>query len=180
MGEELAAHTERVCDWEFEEIGFEDLAGGLARTYARARKGMYRAAAAPDAENFHEWRKRVKYYRYQTRLLKNAWPSVLGGLHRESRRLSDLLGDDHDLAVFHETLASETGRIGEPAGHAVLLALLGQRSSELRTWSLTLGQRLFAEKPKRHARRMLSILEAWQSERELSPLYPERSAEVFT
>jgi CHAD domain-containing protein len=58
----------------------------------------------PTVENFHEWRKRVKYYRYQLKLLRDFWKPVMEALRREAVKLSDDLGDDHDLAVLVEYL----------------------------------------------------------------------------
>lgn len=178
--DELGSARERVSDWEIVDSGITAVQEGVAKTYRRARKGMNRAAQEPSAENFHEWRKRVKYYRYHCRLLTDAWPRVFRALHKESRRLSDLLGDDHDLAVLRETLVAATDRIGPPIEHSALLALIDRRSAELRGWSLTLGRRLFTVKPKRHGAWIGEVLAAWESEQRQSPPLTEDSARVYS
>src|SRR5581483_5518999 len=84
--------------------GWSAIAPGLERGYARGRHAMRRAEAHPTVENLHEWRKRVKDLWYHARLLRPAAPLTLGGLVDEAHGLSDLLGDDHDLAVLRSTV----------------------------------------------------------------------------
>jgi hypothetical protein len=70
--------------------------------YKRGRNRLFDAYAAPSPDNFHEWRKRTKYLWYHVRILRPLWPAVLEELANEIHELSNLLGLDHDLAVFHE------------------------------------------------------------------------------
>lgn len=177
--DELPAAKKRVSEWKLSESGIVSVRAGVEKTYGRARKGMSRAAEEPTAANFHEWRKRVKYYRYHTRLIAPAWPRVLRALHAEAHRLSDLLGDDHDLAVLREALvASDTP--GRPVEHSALLALLDRRSSELRAWSLSLGRRLFRLAPKRQGQWIEEILVAWENDQRQLPPLTEASAELYS
>jgi CHAD domain-containing protein len=176
---ELDDAGERTADWQLDDPGIADVRAGVEKTYRRARKGLHRAAEDPTVENFHEWRKRVKYYRYQARLLTPAWPRVLRALHVESRRLSDLLGDDHDLAVLRETVVAADG-IGNPLDHAALLALIDRRSAELRAGSLTLGRRLFHIAPRRRGDWIEAVLGAWESERRFQPPLTENPARAVS
>lgn len=158
---ELPAAMERVAGWDLASLDAAAMAAGMTRTYKRARHAMARSAAEPTDAQFHEWRKRVKYYWHQTGFIAPAWPPVFSALHDETKRLSDLLGDDHDLAVFRETLAAE--RDAADAAPA-LLALIETRSEELRTAAMALGRRLFAEEPAEHAGHIEGILAAFADE----------------
>lgn len=170
----------RVGSWSIEDDGFAAVAGGIGRTYRRARRAMRAAARQPSTERLHEWRKRVKYHRYHCRLLSELWPAPLEARRDEAKRLSDLLGDDHDLAVLRETVLDQPDRFGGVAEVANLLALIEARRGELQGWSLPLGERLFAEKPRRFVARLEPAWQAFHVERVLASAFGEGSAAVYS
>jgi CHAD domain-containing protein len=81
-----------------------------------------RALVRQDAAERHEWRKRVKDVRYQTHLLGDLCPGVLGQLEDAWDRLGTALGRENDLVMTCAWLASLRG----PPSAAVLLRA-GQR-----------------------------------------------------
>jgi hypothetical protein len=87
------------------------------------------------------------------RLLKPTWPAVVGAQADEAHALSDLLGDDHDLAVLGEHLREEPS-----ADSDAILELIDQRRAELLARIRALGRRVHAEKPKPSARRLRRYL----------------------
>jgi len=142
----------RVRKWDIERDGFAAIKPGLLRTYRRARVAMKEAYKEETAEAFHEWRKRVKYHRYHVRLLRDLWPKLMKGRRKALKELSDYLGDDHDLAVFDQMLCAESARF-DPKQIEVLQTLSDIRHGELRAAARRVGRKLFAEKPKRLAKR---------------------------
>ena len=70
---ELVEGRERVDRLPIATEGYDAVAGGLRKSYERARNRMDEAYDDPEFERFHEWRKRVKYHRYHTRLLRRVW-----------------------------------------------------------------------------------------------------------
>ena len=56
---------------------------------------------------WHDWRKRAKDVWYQLRLLQDTWPDVMKAMAGQASQLSDLLGDDHDLAVLSTKLEGD-------------------------------------------------------------------------
>lgn len=64
----------RVKKWKIGKEGFDAIADGFIKTYKRGRKAFPKAYEKPSTENFHEWRKRVKYHWYHCRLLRRIWP----------------------------------------------------------------------------------------------------------
>lgn len=171
---------DRVATWSLDEKGFAAIAGGLKKTYKRSRKAMGNAYADPTIEHFHEWRKRVKYNRYHTRILRNVWKPMMDPLRDEVKRLSDLLGDDHDLAVFRNVLITETDRFGEQRDLQALLALIDQRRQELRAWAHPMGQRLYAEKPSDYVDRISRTWQAWCAELNLETVLAKESSKVYS
>lgn len=109
--------------------------------------------ADPSVENVHEWRKRAKDLWYHLRIVRNVWPGAIGPAADEAHRLSDLLGDHHDLAV----LAADTSDV------EVLTRCIERRQEELLARALDLGQRLYAERPKLFSGRIGTYWEAWRA-----------------
>jgi len=151
---DLLAACERVEDWELEDGGFDVLEDGFAKTYGRARARMGDAYADATSSAFHLWRKRTKYHRYHLRLLQDVWPPVLKAHRGQVHELTDLLGDDHDLAVLRQTLLAEPERFGDRRTVAALCGLLDRRRAELQAAARTVGQRCFAEEPDRLVARL--------------------------
>jgi CHAD domain-containing protein len=161
--EELRARmheaAERVANWNLNTKEFDGIEGGLVQAYRRGRKVMTVAYESPTVENFHEWRKRVKYHGYHMRLIRELWKPVMRPLRNEVDELSDLLGDDHNLAVFHKALLEHPGKYGDKRDIQALLGLIDRSSAELRAEAKTIGTRIFAENPQAFCRRFRTY---WQ------------------
>lgn len=155
---------ERVRHWRLQGDGFEAIAGGLNKTYKRAKRAMAQARHEPTAEAFHEWRKRSKYHLYHTRLLTPVWKRPMKAHETEAKRLSDLLGKHHDLAVFQRTLADEPDAFGHSTELEVLVALIGRRQAALEAEAFTLGARLLAETAPELVQRWGSYWHVWCDE----------------
>jgi len=158
----------RIDSWQIEEDGFEAVAGGLSNTYKRARKAMSEADEERTAEALHEWRKRVKYHWYHTRLLSDIWPEQMGLHGAAAKELSDLLGEHHDLAVLQGGLPDLFGgRLDEMKAY---LGLIQGRQALLETRVIAAGRKVFAEKPSALERRWEAYWNAWQAEDAVAPL----------
>jgi len=141
----------RCHQWLVEACDPDTLACGLAETYRGARNAFQESRETPDDAVLHEWRKRVKYHRYQLRLLRDAWPPVMKKLSDQASKLSDLLGDDHDLIVLRDQLMNLKNV--DASAVAALCTLIAARQHELRAGAIPLGAHIFAEKPSAFARR---------------------------
>lgn len=131
--------------WELPE-GFAALGPGLGLTYRRGRGGARRVGEEATDEGVHEWRKAVKYLRYQVRLLEGAAPGVLHPLEARLHDLSDLLGEDHDLAVLAGHLGADPDDFGGPGPADAATRLARHRQGELRPPAVRLGATLYAER----------------------------------
>jgi CHAD domain-containing protein len=159
---DLETALERIETWELEEDGegFEVVAGGLGKTYGRARDRMADAYEERSSEAFHQWRKRVKYHRYHVRLLQDVWPQVMKAHRKQLHELSDLLGDDHDLAVLRQDLVAEPERYGGEDAVAMVCALLDRRRAELQADAQLLGRRCFTDTTDQYVERIEAY---WQA-----------------
>jgi len=151
----------RVNKWKITEEGFDAVADGFMKTYKRGRKAFPKAYEEPSTENFHEWRKRVKYHWYHCRLLRRIWPEMIKVHRKTADDLADYLGDDHDLAVLRETLEKEPHRF-ESEDLERIYTLIGERRSELQHQAQLLGERLYAEKKKHITHRFGSYWMSWR------------------
>ena len=154
--ETLRAAELRVEAWPLDEADWDTVLAGIARAYTRGRDAFAVARATPEPELLHAWRKRAKDLWYHQRLLGPAWPELLGAQAEQAHTLTELLGDDHDLAVLASRLSDDTARLplAVDADRTALLALVEHRSDELRTAATQLGHRVYAESPKAFARRL--------------------------
>jgi CHAD domain-containing protein len=148
----------RVDEWPLERASAGTLVRGLQRSYARGRDAFARADRRPTTTNLHELRKRVKDLWYHERLLGEMWPGMMKAHARESKALSRLLGDDHDLAVLEALLADEDATRDVAADVGELLELIAHRREELLVEIRALARRLYAEPPKIFRKRMRRYL----------------------
>lgn len=135
---------ERVEDWCVEGEAAEVICAGTAKTYGRAVEALAVAAESGDSEDFHEWRKRVKYHWYHLRLLQHAWPGLFEGWVGEADALSDDLGDHHDLAEFRRDTLPLIAP-GSEAGAQVLDGIMRSEQARLAEAGLARGRVMFAE-----------------------------------
>jgi CHAD domain-containing protein len=123
------------------------IAPGLNATYAGGRGEMVTAYSKPTDQNFHQWRKKVKYLRHQMEFLAPLWPEVIVGTAVTLDRLGFLLGEDHDLAELTALLRGRPELCPNPRERSLFFALATQRRAELRVAAEILGRRVYAEKP---------------------------------
>lgn len=149
----------RVDRWPLEGAAWADVRAGAARAYARGRRALDAVRADPDdVAAWHAWRKRVKDLWYHHRLLRDALPPVMAGYAAALHELSELLGDDHDLALLRARLTRGSAPPAGAGDDAALLALVDARRAGLRGAALRLGGRLYGERPKAFRRRIGSWL----------------------
>jgi hypothetical protein len=98
----------------------------------------------------------------------------VGGQADEAHRLSDLLGDDHDLALLATTVAGDESEI--KADVDPVIALIEHRRGQLQTEAFFLGERLFAERPSAFRRRMRVYWRAWRAEIHAMDALPAKAA----
>jgi len=134
--------TRRTEKWPVDGLGPSELASALARSYRRGRRRLAEVEEAPTTAAFHELRKRAKDLRYQVAFLAPARPRLFAAWEDELHELTDLIGDDHDLANVE--LAARP--IGGLQGWA--LAEVADRRSDLQGRAVALGRRLYAPSPK--------------------------------
>lgn len=136
---------------------------GLKKIYRLGLVMLEKSIDDPADLHLHEWRKRVKDLRYQIQLLQDAWPEGLGPLETQFHRLSDLLGEDHDLAVLWQIIGNDRTCIPGARDRNRLYSRIGRRRSKLQDEAFRLGLLLYAEKPSAFTSRMKTYWKRWQA-----------------
>jgi len=162
LAEDLRLARQRVEEWPLNNDRFIALGFGLKRVYKRGRRYYGITRAEGTVENFHEWRKQVKYLWYQMSVLNPVWPKPLGTLANELGKLADYLSEDHDLAVLRERAIYQSQMLIDTSEIDKLVVLINHRRLQLQNRAASLGSRVFAEGPKTFVSRIEAYWLAWR------------------
>ena len=143
----LADCRERAGQSDLAHAGLDVTLAGLRCIYRRGRRAFAHARDAQTTEALHEWRKQVKQLFYAMDALRHAGLEPSPALVEMADRISDWLGDDHDLAMLHDAVRIAVN----PDSSAIVHALIAKRRARLQKRALARGRRVFASKPGRFA-----------------------------
>jgi len=158
---EIEAGRTAIAEWPLKADDWALVEAGLARSYSRGRARFADVREEAGDEAVHEWRKRVKDLWYQLRIVRNTWKPVLRETADEAHRLSDLLGDHHDLAVLGADARSRAEVFADGSLDG-LLEVISERQDELAAEAIAAGELLYAEKPKAFVSRIGAYWRAWR------------------
>jgi hypothetical protein len=172
---EVRALRSRVLQWRLaDRPGMAVAEPGLRRIYRQGRRRYRRAARAGGDRTLamHEWRKRVKDLRHAAEMLDRSGPRGGGRarhrgrgpgrrrrarrgreaarIHRLARRadaLGEVLGEDHDLAVFAGRVLADNTLVVDRAARKTLLRVIARRRRQLRRNALRQGERIYHRRP---------------------------------
>jgi hypothetical protein len=176
---ELHAFRWRVAAWSLSDRdGIELIEADLERLYRQGRRRHQRVVRRQGDRMIamHEWRKRVKDLRYAAEILERRGSGASSSgdsgrsgrsgervreLARRADALGELLGEEHDLAVFAARVragglgasAQETWYTGRRTRER-LLELTAKRRRALRKRALRNGRRMYRDEPNVFIRRI--------------------------
>ncbi len=151
---ELRAARIRAAAWPLESDDVSALAPGFERIYRRGRRTYQAAREDLSDESFHELRKRTKDVWHAAQILRVAAPKRMKALADRAHRLSDLVGDDHDLAVLSQQTEQRPERFADESEAARLTALAARRRRKIQGEALALAERCFAADSRKLKRRI--------------------------
>lgn len=135
---------------------------GLTKVYRRGYKCFQICQDNPTSEDFHQWRKRAKYLRYQLMILRNLWPAMMVSWEKELNHLTDLLGEANNLAVLQHYLLSKRSGLNKKEKDLIII-LTQENHKTYIAKANSLGQKLYSEKPKAFSSRMETYLANWEN-----------------
>ena len=158
----LQAARARAKRWPLGRRGWSVLGTGVKRIYRNGREAFAVAQADPSQEHLHAWRKQVKYLWHQLQVLQPIQPGQLTALADQAHTLANALGDDHDLAILAHKFLEEPERFPDRGTVQKLAALMAHRRALLQEEAMTLGHRLYEEKPGKFVDRLREYWRAWR------------------
>jgi CHAD domain-containing protein len=132
-------HARAADDWNV-------LSNGLTRTYRKGRRALHKVQRSSTDRRLHAWRKQAKYTWHHLETLRVLAPEYLDGIARRFSRLSDHIGDDHDLAIL-SARARECTPTLDKSSLRTLSKMIKHRRQELQTKAVELGDRLYRHPP---------------------------------
>ncbi len=156
--------------------GSRTLLEGLQRSQTRLRKSWREAKKSGTSEVLHEWRKRVKDQSSQLRLFRNVAPPHLQDLRADAKQTAEYLGEEHDLWLLSERLATTTIPAGLGAARERLLAAIEKRRAELRRLAFERGKRFSSKSARVFASDVCAAWEAAAAEAGKSQRKKRRAA----
>jgi hypothetical protein len=138
--------------WRIDGHGWSSLGPAVRRIYRAGRHAARAARRHPDTLALHAWRKQVQYLWHALQMLRPLQARAHSKSGPRARRLSDYLGEEHDLALLQSTLAAQR-RDKDPMNDP-LPAAIEQRRRALRAKAMALGARLYASRPRAMAARL--------------------------
>jgi CHAD domain-containing protein len=156
----IHAVTVRVKQWTPLDPRWGAVEQGLLQTYRRGRKRAHQVHAHTADTRLHEWRKASKHLQSQLRLIAPVQRATLAARAAQLHRLTDCLGEDHDLAGLEECCrAAPRGLRRRDA--AQLRKLIRKRRAKLQRRARVLGRHVYAERPRRWAARLERYFKYW-------------------
>ena len=162
MVKKLRQGSRIIASWSPAEQGWKAIGAGLGRTYRHGRAAMQAAAQAATDAALHESRKRTKDLLYVMEFLVHLRPEALQPIVDEAHALTDLLGDDHDLAVLQNVIDGEPELRLPTARRKQLKRLLARRRGHIQQTAHILGRRLFAQTGAQFLDRIHGYWKAWR------------------
>jgi CHAD domain-containing protein len=138
----------------------------VMRAYQEGARWMSRAESIRSPEAYHEWRKEAKHLRYHLRLLRPAWGGRLDTAEEHLHKLTDVLGEHHDLTDLHRQLSGDpavaTTKLRQGETTALAALVIGRRH-QLEVDAQELGLRIYSRHQDELAERFRSLWTGWRS-----------------
>jgi CHAD domain-containing protein len=158
LRDSLVREGQRLDKLKFKSAAGTTFAPGLQHSYERGRTALSKACKKPSDLSFHDLRKASQWHWRHMALLSRAWPEYFEVRVAAARELSQILGDDHDLAV----LSAAAKHVLAGPERAQIEQLIRDRQEALRREAHPRAQRLFAERPRDFVSRISFYWEAGQ------------------
>lgn len=113
----LSVLVNGVRRWSIARDNGQGVIAALRHAYQKGRAALGSAKRSRSDLDLHEWRKQIKYFGYQLQLFQPLRPLYIGKLIRLSQRLSDYLGEDHDLALRRRKIYPNSAELPTSTAH---------------------------------------------------------------
>ena len=137
----------KIPGWKLQIDTFNDIRPSIKRTYTRGVKGLQKSLEEKKIEHFHEWRKRVKYLRYQIDILNRIWPRMFKAVENELHDLTDLTGNLHDLHNLQVSSEKLNDPFSDNKERVLFTTLVDKQQKYMKKHALLKGQKFYTDSP---------------------------------
>lgn len=162
-----------IDDFEPDFIERDDIISGYFASYADGRTKFEAISSEDDDEAHHDLRKAAQYHWRQSAMLSPIHPSVMQIRVETARRVSQLLGADHDLSILIAFIRREGPAVCTKQQRKRLIAAARDRQRGLRKLFAAPAQRLYALPPAALAEAVDAYWTAAERERDLASHFPD-------
>lgn len=175
IAQALRAKVNELNQRDFAVEGFEDLKPAIEKVYQRGIKGITHSSEKQSVSHFHEWRKRVKYLRYQTDIINRIWPPLLEVWEDEMHELTDLTGFLHDVYNLQQIVKKRKTQFASQQEEVLFHALLEQQQKNMKQHALLLGRKIYALNSDKFLKLLETFWNVFEEEKTLGSL-PEKAS----
>jgi len=162
VGEQLESKCSAIPAWET-NVALEHIEKGIKRVYKRGRQAGEKARVTQAPADLHEWRKKVKYLRYQLSLIQPVWPKFIDAFEDELHQLSDYLGTDRDLFMLESYIQNKPDSVAPEEREYFVHNLISGQRDQLQQHALILGKKLYELKPNQFAKWITTAITSSQT-----------------
>jgi CHAD domain-containing protein len=123
---------------------------GIVRVYQSGRRAFARVQQRTTDARLHEWRKQVKYLFNQFDIVSRMSGGHFTKIRKQSDRLAEWLGQDHDLAVLQQKIgqiSSAEGLAADSREVRVWTDRVRRQRAALQRKARKLGKQLYSQRP---------------------------------
>lgn len=131
--------------------GWARLGPGVRAVYRRGRRRRPPAEAEASSESLHAWRRHVKRLWHVLELFDAVNPRRIGAAIADARRLSQTLGEEHDLAMLAAQIRRRRPRTDDDTG---MLHVIADRRTRLTRRALRVGAKVYDEPARSFEKRL--------------------------
>lgn len=140
---DLLEKIENIPSWNLDIQSFDEIRPSIERTYGRGLNGLQESIEEEKIEHFHEWRKRMKYLRYQIDILNRLWPQVFKALEDELHDVTDLTGFLHDLHNLQKSAQNLDNPFSGDEERILFFTLVDKQQEYMRKHALLKGEKFY-------------------------------------
>jgi CHAD domain-containing protein len=136
----LAQADKRLRDLPIGNLRRRDFRRGVAHTLERCAAGFDLARHSESPEDFHAWRKQVKYAYHLTRLMQQIMPRWANKCGNALGTLAGVLGHYHDLVMLEALLRNQADELNVDVHLRSMQKAVRNAKAELAAEALVLGR----------------------------------------
>lgn len=126
-----------------EDLRVKHLRRGVEDTVTRCETAFQRATQSGAAEDFHSWRKEVKYAYHHTRLMRQIMPRWARTSSAPLGQLADTLGHYHDLVVLEMLLRTQADELNVDVHLRSMRNAVRSAKAEMGDAALAIGREVY-------------------------------------